>query len=316
MAAVSGIATTFTLPNYVGELFHLTAKDTPFLSMIGGLTGGKGTSSKRFTWQTDDNPTVSQPAVLEAADATFSERDRAEVFNVVQIFQEGISVSYTKQATTGQLGNLPSGSPAASSILGNQPVMDEMGHQRQLKLIKIARDIEYTFLHGTFAEPNDNATARKTRGLVTAITTNTVAAGSAQLAKSHIDTLLRTMVGNDAPLNQMLIMCGAYNKQKFSQIYGYAPESRTVGGVNIETIMTDFGEFGIVFNRYLTASTVVLVDLSVCAPVMLEIPGKGFLFSEPLAVSGAYWKEQIYGEVGLEYGPERWHGTITGTATS
>lgn len=316
MAAVSGIATTFTLPNFVGELFHLTATDTPFLSMIGGLTGGKRTNTKRFTWQTDDNLAPAQPAVLEAADATFSERDRAEIFNVVQIFQEGISVSYTKQATTGQLGNLPSGSPAASSILGNQPVMDEMGHQRRLKLIKMARDIEYTLLQGTFAEPNDNATARKTRGLITAVTTNTVAAGSAQLAKSHVDTLLRTMVGNDAPLLNPVILAGAYQKQKFSQIYGYAPESRTVGGLAIDTILTDFGQFGIVFDRYVPAATVVIADLAVIAPVMLEIPGKGFLFSEPLAVSGAYWKEQLYGEIGLEYGPERYHGTITGLATS
>jgi hypothetical protein len=32
--------TTFNLPNFVGELFELTPADTPFLSAIGGLTGG------------------------------------------------------------------------------------------------------------------------------------------------------------------------------------------------------------------------------------------------------------------------------------
>ncbi|WP_446677904.1 SU10 major capsid protein [Streptomyces hydrogenans] len=48
-----------------------------------------------------------------------------------------------------------------------------------------------------------------------------------------------------------------------------------------------------------------------CAPVWLEIPGKGMLFAEPLAKVGASEKWQLYGEVGLEYGPESYHGLIT-----
>jgi hypothetical protein len=47
-------------------------------------------------------------------------------------------------------------------------------------------------------------------------------------------------------------------------------------------------------------------------PVFLNVPGKGTLFSEPLAKTGAADREQIYGEVGLKYGNERAHAVMNG----
>jgi hypothetical protein len=41
MSGIVGMGTTYNLPNYVGELFAITPEDTPLLSSIGGLTGGK-----------------------------------------------------------------------------------------------------------------------------------------------------------------------------------------------------------------------------------------------------------------------------------
>ena len=45
-------------------------------------------------------------------------------------------------------------------------------------------------------------------------------------------------------------------------------------------------------------------------------PGKGVLFYEELSKTGASEKGQIYGQLGLDYGPEEFHGKITGLATS
>jgi hypothetical protein len=58
--------------------------------------------------------------------------------------------------------------------------------------------------------------------------------------------------------------------------------------------------------------TVAVVSLEQCAPTFLLVPGKGFLFVEPLATVGAAQRAQIYGEVGLKYGNEMAHGKITG----
>lgn len=309
MAAVAGQGTTFNMPNFVGELFHLTPRETPFLSMIGGLTGGLRTRSVNIAWQTDDNAAAAQPAILEGADATFSERTPSQEGNVVQIFQEGIELSYTAQAATDDLSGV--------SMLGNQPVQDKMSRQRWLKLAKVARDVEFSFLQGTYAKPADNSTARKTRGLSSAITTNNIAAAGAQLTKALIDDLLAAMFASGSPFFMPVILVNGYQKRKLSDIYGYAPESRNVGGLNIMQIETDFaGTLGVVLDRHQPADELTVVEVSVCAPVILT-DGKHPVFSfEPLAKTGSADKEQLYGEIGLHYGPERWHGKVSGLATT
>ena len=313
MGAVSGLGDSYDLPNYVGELFNVTPNDTPFLSAIGGMTGGKSVTSKQFTWQTVDNAAAAaQTVALEGADPTYAERTRSEVTNVTQIMQYGVNVSYTKQAATGNL--------SGESIIGNQPVQDELAFQLDMAMKRAARDIEFSFLQGTYVADTDMATERKTRGLLEAISTNEVAAAAAALDQAKVEDALKQMADSGAPFEMPVIMANSFQKQKLSSIYSsalaLAPRDRNIGGVNITTIETDFGQVGIVFDRHLPADDVVIVDLAFCKPVFLDIPGKGHFFVEPLAQSGSAYKFQVYGEIGLEYGPEQFHAKITNLSTS
>lgn len=310
MADVAGTATTFNLPNYRGELYHLSPKATPLLSMIGGITGGKTNSIKEDVWSTEDNADAEQSAALEGADPTYSERDRGEASNVKQIYQYGFSVTYTKQAAVGNM--------ASDSLDIEEPnqVRDELSHQRRLKMDKMAKDVEFTFLNGVYAKPANNAAPRKTRGVLTAITSNVVAAGSSAFATTHLDDLMRQMVDAAAPLNMPVLMCNSWQKQALTRAYGYAPESRNYGGLNIQAIETDFEVLGIVYNRYVPTTTIALLDLAHIVPTHLSIPGKGDVFVEPKPATGSSWNFMLYGEIGLEYGPEQWHGAITGLADS
>ena len=312
MGAVSGLGDSYDLPNYVGELFNVTPNDTPFLSAIGGMTGGKSVTSKQFTWQTVDNAAAAQTVALEGADPTYAERTRSEVTNVTQIMQYGVNVSYTKQAATGNL--------SGESIIGNQPVQDELAFQLDMAMKRAARDIEFSFLQGTYVADTDMATERKTRGLLEAISTNEVAAAAAALDQAKVEDALKQMADSGAPFEMPVIMANSFQKQKLSSIYSsalaLAPRDRNIGGVNITTIETDFGQVGIVFDRHLPTDDVVIVDLAFCKPVFLDIPGKGHFFVEPLAQSGAAYKFQVYGEIGLEYGPEQFHAKITNLSTS
>ena len=130
-----------------------------------------------------------------------------------------------------------------------------------------------------------------------------------------IDDLVLGAYDSGAPLRMPVIFCGGFQKQQFSDIYGYAPEDRMIGGVNIQTIVTDFGTFGVVLDRHMPTDTILLADVSVLVPRFLPIPGKGHFFLEPLAKTGAFDVSQLYGEIGLEYGPEKWHAKITGLET-
>jgi len=76
MAGITGQGTTFNLPNFVGELFGITPEDTPFLSAIGGLTGGKSVAAKRFEWEFYDLRAAGQRDA--AAGANPSENRRGD----------------------------------------------------------------------------------------------------------------------------------------------------------------------------------------------------------------------------------------------
>lgn len=90
--------------------------------------------------------------------------------------------------------------------------------------------------------------------------------------------------------------------------------TRNVGGVAVDTLITDFGTLNIVIDRHLPADAVAVVSLEQLQPVFLSVPGKGVLFEEALAKTGATDKTQIYGEIGLKYGNEASHGVIRGLA--
>lgn len=170
MAGITALGTTYNLPNYTGELLALTPADTPFFTAIGGLTGGGQVDSTEIEWQAEDLRAAGQNAKLEGQDAPAEEnRVRANVTNVVQIHQEALGVSYTKLAATQQ--------KSGSNNAERNPVTSELDHQVESMLKQMKRDIEWSFINGTYQKPVDNTTPRKTRGLLQAITTNVANAG-------------------------------------------------------------------------------------------------------------------------------------------
>jgi len=315
MATVAGQGTTFNLPNYHGELFTITPTETPFLSAIGGLAGAKTTTATQFEWQTVDRRTsTTNNVALEGANAPAgTERARSNVNNVVEIHHSAIEVSYTKLAARGNFSGANI-APQADDL-----ILDELATQTMAELESMAVDVEQSFLTGVYAKPADNLTPRKTAGVLSVITSNINANAGVNraLSKAIIDATLQTAFGNGAKLPQAstVFMVGATEKVNLSNAYAIpalnqVTRDRTIGGVAVDTLVTDFGTFGVMLNRWMPAGQVAIIDLSVCAPVFLNIPGKGLLFTEELARVGAARKFQLYGEIGLEYGPQNFHALI------
>jgi hypothetical protein len=255
---------------------------------------------------------------IEGDDPPINMMIRQEVKNVVEIHQESVKIAYSKQGNTQFVGS-GGATPVtdASGLLGNQPVQSEIPHQLGLTINRIASDVELSFLSGVYANPNDNATERQTRGVLTAIDTHSTV--FATNLRTSLNTMLAGMYEDEttvAPLINPVIFLNGTTKTQLSLEYtnnlGLADRSRTIGGVNVETIVTDFGTFGVVLDRYMPVDELALLDMSVISPCFMPIPGKGHFFTEPLAKTGAYDQVQVYGEIGLEYGPEQYHGLITG----
>jgi len=390
MAGITGMSDTFDTPNYTGELFASSPEDTPLLSAIGGLTGGKEASSTLFEWQGYDlrDPEANR-ARLEGADAqTAAQRVRFNVTNVLEIHQETVDVSYTKQSAIGQT--------VTAGVAGTNPVTAEMPWQVAQSIKQVARDVEASFILGVYQKPSDNTTARKTRGLIPAITTNVLDKGTALAAASaSTDTITVThaLTAGDAVMftdvgasttvftnkvyyvksvsttvsfkiaatpggtaitvgtatvalrvlsktattkatyddifqlaydnggiaegETATIIVASDQKRNLSNAYanfsnGYSEQTRNVGGVNFQTIESDFGRLNVMLDRYVPRDAFVICSMEQLAPVFLNVPGRGHFFEEDLAKIGASDRKQLYGEIGLEYGNEKAHGIIRG----
>lgn len=394
MAGITGLSTTFNMPNYHGELMQITPDETPLLSAAGGIGGGKQATSTQFEWQETD---LRKPGIrtrLEGADAPTAEaRTRANKDNVVQIFHESVNTSYTKQAAVNQYAAVGN---------GDNPVQNEHAYQVDLSLKQIARDVNYTLWHAQYAKPSDNSTARQTRGLLQAITTNKLVAdnsnplttgasaatdtitvthnlvaddkvvftdvGASTAIEPHVaywvksnsttasfkiaatkggaaitvgtatvsfygikaatvltpdlvGNVLQSVYDNGGISDQgtATIFCNSGQKRALTKAYAATGQgaqqlvgTRNVGGVSMDTVITDFGTLNIALDRALPADAIAVVSLQYIDPVFLSIPGKGVLFEEELAKTGASEKTQIYGEIGLSYGNEKAHGVLRG----
>lgn len=319
MSNINNAATIWNCPNYIGELYLIGANQTPFLNMIGGLQDGMVRTVGAFDFplaqpwslETPSQPDISETASLTAPDPWTYVRGQDD--NTVQIFQRAVSVSYAKQSVGGSVYVNAAGDVNYDET---QPVMNEKDFQIAAHLRQIAVDADWTFLNGTYQKATNAATSAKTRGIITGCVTNTVDASSAQLSRPLVNELIKSMASNGAEFTNPVIFCNAYQKQQISEIYGYAPADRNVGGFNISQIETDFAILGVVWAPNIPTSTLLIADLSVCSPVFLPVPDKGVLFYEDLDSGGAAEKGQIYGQIGIDYGPEEYHGKITNLATT
>ncbi len=324
---------TWNLPNFVGELFKTSPLETPFVSTIGGMSGGESLAAVKFTWQTTQHraPALqggpADRTFIEGDDATFQVQSRSEVVNVAEIFQYGVELTYSKQAATGQLTEAGLGAlatPVSAQVLGNQPVKDEMAWQLQIKLEQCALDLEIAFLTGTLAYAADGTT-RATQGITGAIAAATSldaqliadfpGATHIVLGDEAVEVMAQAMWDEGAPLRNVQIHMGSAIKRSVSTEFqnrgNVQPRSYNKFGVNATEIETDFGNFPMILNRHIAAETMIAIEMDVSMPCFLPIPGKGHFFLEPLAKSGSYDRQQLYGEIGLKYGPPGWHGIVT-----
>lgn len=309
--------------NYRGELFLIGANQTPFLNMAGGLSGGKRTSSFTFPvaqpWSLDSASQDTQSEDTSVSAGTPKTYSRAQDVNVCQIMKHDVAVSFKKQAAYGNVSGI--------NTDGDQPVKSELDFQKEAGLMQMAVNSEYSFLRGSYVAESATSTNTKTRGIIEACVTNAVAGGSAALSKAMIDTLLRTMAGNGSLFQETVVFVNAFQKQAISDIYGYAPQDRNVGGVNIQVIETDFARLGVVYAPQMPTDTLLIADMAFVAPVFnpVSFNGEQFVTDEqagadvlwvPTAITAASKGGFYYTHIGLDHGPEEYHGKITGLATS
>ena len=309
------LATSFGVLNYSGMLFNKGNTRCPLSSIIGGRA--KTTNHVEFvTGQEYTTGGGAQPSISETASLTAPEDSvvtRTQKTNVTQIFQESVGISYAKQSNMGTLSGLNVAGQQANPI-------NELDFQVAAKMQKVNRDIEFTFIQGTYNKATSDATVNKTRGLVEAITTNVTAMASKPLGLWDIADMVKKIYGANAPTDGLCLWCDAVtmfqvNADAVQNGLTVVPTAREINGIALSSVVTPIGIVYLYLGECLPAGTALLLDLNVIAPVYQPVPGKGNFFLEPLAKVGAGEKYQLFGQIGLDHGPEWYHGKFTGIST-
>jgi hypothetical protein len=310
------LATSFGTLNYSGMLFNKGNILTPFTSMISARP--KTTNSVEFvTGQEYTSGTGTQPAISETASLTAPEASvvtRAQKSNVTQIFQYAVGVSYGKMSNMGTLNGVNIAGQSANP-------MSELDFQTAQKINQANQDIEYTFINGAYNKATNDAEINKTRGLLTAITSNVMDLNGEALGFWDVAQVAKLIKDANAPYETLVlgldtVQLFQLNADAKANGLTIVPADRTVNGIQLMMLVTPLGTIYLKELKYLPAGTATLFNPNVMAPVIQPVPGKGNFFLELLSKTGAGEKYQLFGQIGLDHGPEWHHAKITGINTN
>lgn len=306
------IVTSFGVLNYSGLIFNKGNTRTPFSSLIGSKL--KTTDHVEFVTGQEymgggegSQPAISESESLTAPAATFV--TRSQNTNVTQIFMESVYISYAKQSNMGTLAGVNIANQQANP-------MNELDFQVAAKMQKVNRDIEYTFINGTYQKATADNEANKTRGMLSAITSNVLDKGGKNLSVWDVNDMLTAIYNGNAPTFGLTLWCDPISLNQINadaQQNGLTivPAAREINGIALEKLVLPMGEVYLRLGECLPSGTAMLVNFDVISPVIQPVPGKGNFFLEPLAKVGAGQKYQLFGQIGLDHGPEWYHGKFT-----
>lgn len=309
------MADTFAMsgntPNFSGMLFNKGNTKTPFSTMIGAHR--KFTNHTEFvTGQEYETAEGSQPDISEAESLTAPDASvlkREQKTNVTQIFQESVGISYGKMSNMGTLSGI--------NVAGQQanPVSEE-DFQIAAKMAKIGQDIEYTFLNGKYQKSTGDNVPNKSRGLLNAIESNIVDADGKMLSFMLLCEAMKCIDDSNGDVTNLVVGLDStgrlqLNADAAANGLTIVSAGRDINGIAVDQVLTPLGTVYLKTLKYLPTGTVALFDPSIMAPVEQIVPKKGNFFLEELAKVGAGTKKQIFGQIGLDHGPEWYSAKIT-----
>ena len=318
MAAGAVQANAFSV---LGELFQSAKRPNALLRLIGGIQGGVAeTTAYQFpTSVIYGLRAPAQTVALEGAVAPAAQnRTLSQAQNVIEIHQEAATLTYLAQSDKTLTGVVPI--PTGSA---NMPVQNprSIHWQLQTAIDTIAQDVNFAFLNGVYSDPANTAiTALQTRGILTAMLTN-VFDQSADVGttvttyKAYVEKLMLQIVTNTGfnPDDTWTILAGPNefnNVQAAYESKTTPPYDREIAGLKLRQIYTRAGVLNLVLEPDMPAQYFAICNLGVVGPVGMPVPGKGIIFAEELARTGSNEPWQVYGQLGIDHGPEFVHGKL------
>jgi hypothetical protein len=247
---------------------------------------------------------------LEGADSDASTwTTPTSPYNYSQILQQEIKVSGSEQDATSRYGLSDQYEYQLKKWLGGAG----SGGGRQGRAGDLMIDLENTFFYGQKVQRT--STVRGAMGGFEAFVTSNISSNSGT-ARVLTQKLLEDQLQNIWSAGGMpdVIICNAFQKRLISSFYsGSVRTERTerTGGVVIDTIQTEFGNYDVMLNRRAPTNKVYIAERAKMGWVTLRD-----WFVHPLAVTGDFVKSEIVGEFGFVVLNESAHGYIKDLTTS
>lgn len=279
-------------------IMQLSPEETPLLSRLPVSQA----RSAFHSWLTDtlDSGTATGGATTEGATAQSRETgSRTRLTNYTQITSYVIDISGTQEA---------------SSMYG---VESEYSYQLEkgMKIFKLMQD--QILWNSTSASGSGTATARQLSGIINVTTTNRVtgSGNSCALSETLFNNLLQNIAETGGGVPNIVFAKG-FNKRRISQFATANMRTLEVGqsgkvSNRVDVYDSDFGTLEIIFERYVPAAVVAVMDMKAHAIAYLRRP-----FILPLSVIGDSKRASIIGEYTYEYKAEPHNGLCSAFTTS
>ena len=298
------MATTLNAYNVIGNREGLTdtiadlfADSTPLFSMARKVKA----TAIIHEWQSDQLASASKAGIVEGASLTYARPGvRTRVKNTTQIRLRNWDVTFTQLAV---------------SVAG---VKDQVARELMKAMKAIATDYEKVLQSTAVSTDATSATARTSRGLSKAITTNvvSVAGVSTFLDESDVSRVLQLIWAQGG--DPRVLFCGGQSKRQISETFsaktGFSfniDQGARKMISNINKYEGSFGTLDIIPDLFIRPEKIHIVTPdNVRVAVLRDIQQyKG-------AATASSIKGWVEGEMCLEWGNQKAHGKISGVKTS
>ncbi|GIP51818.1 SU10 major capsid protein [Paenibacillus vini] len=261
------------------EIVKIGVADTPLTSLLfaKGLT--ERANGTVHTWREKSYSNDADVSVIEGnEDVKFYQSGRAEMSNVLELFQKGVSVSGTSQAI-----NINGQGDIFSSEIAD-------------RLTELKTNIEKQVTKGVKNEGSTTPFIRRMAGLETWADPANLVTGATvgKITEAEVKATVKKLWDQGLPTGEYFALVNADLKEQIDALYkdkyNYVAQTN-VFGIVVDVIRTNFGNLNLLLSRHASADKMTIFDPNALSLAFLRDPQ-----FEALAKTGDSVKGQVIAE--------------------
>ncbi|WP_136606451.1 SU10 major capsid protein [Paenibacillus dokdonensis] len=260
------------------EIVKIGITDTPLTSLIMAKGLVEKANGTVHTWREKSYSNDADVSVIEGnEDVKFYQSGRAEMNNVLELFQKGVSVSGTANAINVQgQGNIFSSEVAD-------------------RLTELKVNIEKQVTKGIKNDGSTTPFVRRMAGLETFADASNLVTGAASgvITEAEIKATVKKLWDQGLPTGEYFGLVNADIKEQIDALYkgSYTYSQTNVFGIIVDVIRTNYGNLNLLLSRHASADKMTVFDASALSLAFLREAQ-----FEALAKTGDSVKGQVIAE--------------------